>query len=46
MPKDDPTQRKPDISSAKKNLDWEPKIMLNEGLDKTINYYKKIVKKN
>lgn len=46
LPHDDPTQRKPDISSAKKNLDWEPEIMLNEGLDKTINYYKKIVKKN
>ena len=39
LPQDDPTQRKPDISLAKKNLDWEPKIQLEEGLKKTIEYF-------
>lgn len=43
LPKDDPTRRKPDISKAKKELNWEPKISLNEGLDKTIEYFRKIV---
>ncbi len=40
LPSDDPTQRRPDISLAKKELDWEPKIKLSEGLDKTIEYFK------
>ena len=40
LPKDDPTQRRPDISLAKLFLEWEPKIMLDEGLDKTIGYFK------
>ena len=39
LPSDDPTQRKPDISLAKKELNWEPKIQLDEGLNKTIKYY-------
>lgn len=43
LPKDDPTQRKPDISLAKKKIDWEPKINLEEGLKDTIKYFKKIV---
>lgn len=37
---DDPKKRKPDISLAKEKLNWEPKIKLNEGLLKTINYFK------
>jgi UDP-glucuronate decarboxylase len=41
LPQDDPTQRKPDISLAKKRLNWEPKIELEEGLIKTIEYFKK-----
>lgn len=41
LPKDDPKQRKPDISLAKEKLDWEPKIMLAEGLVKTISYFEK-----
>lgn len=46
LPQDDPTQRKPDISLAKEMLKgWEPKILLNEGLVKTINYFKKIIAK-
>ena len=43
LPADDPTQRKPDISLARNILSWEPKINLNEGLDKTISYFKKII---
>jgi UDP-glucuronate decarboxylase len=40
LPKDDPTQRKPDISLANEKLLWKPKIDLNHGLDKTIEYFK------
>jgi UDP-glucuronate decarboxylase len=43
LPSDDPTQRKPDISLAKEKLGWEPKIPLEEGLQKTINYFRTIV---
>lgn len=42
LPKDDPKERRPDISKAKKILDWEPKVGLEEGLLKTIEYYKSI----
>lgn len=41
LPKDDPTQRQPDISLAKKLFHWEPHITLSEGLDKTIMYFEK-----
>ena len=40
LPPDDPTQRQPDISKAKRLLDWEPKVSVDEGLLKTIEYYK------
>ena len=40
LPKDDPTNRKPDITLAKQLLDWEPKVSLEEGLMKTIEYLK------
>ena len=43
LPKDDPKQRCPDISLAKKELDWEPQISLEDGLYKTINYFEKII---
>lgn len=43
LPTDDPKQRQPDISLAKNNLDWEPKIKLEEGLIKTIDYFKTII---
>ncbi|MBU3661370.1 MAG: SDR family oxidoreductase [Flavobacteriales bacterium] len=44
LPQDDPMQRKPDISIARKELNgWEPKIELEEGLNKTINYFKTII---
>lgn len=42
MPEDDPTRRSPDITKAKEKLGWEPKISLDEGLPKTIEYYKKL----
>jgi len=41
LPQDDPKQRKPDISLAKNELDWEPKIELIEGLRRTIDYFKR-----
>lgn len=40
LPSDDPTMRKPNINLAKKELNWEPKIQLREGLEKTIKYFK------
>lgn len=40
LPSDDPTRRRPDISVAKSELGWEPEVSLNEGLDKTIRYFK------
>lgn len=41
LPEDDPRKRRPDISKAKKLLGWEPKIPLEEGLRKTIEFFKK-----
>jgi len=43
LPADDPMQRRPDITLAKKELGWEPKIQLEEGLTKTIEYFKSIL---
>jgi UDP-glucuronate decarboxylase len=43
LPSDDPMQRKPDISLAHKQLDWKPTIELDEGLFKTIEYFRKIM---
>lgn len=40
LPEDDPQQRQPNISIAKKKLNWEPYIELDEGLKKTIKYFK------
>jgi len=40
LPSDDPTQRKPDISLAKKVLGWEPKVQLAEGLERAIPYFR------
>ncbi|NCO54452.1 MAG: NAD-dependent dehydratase [Bacteroidetes bacterium CG02_land_8_20_14_3_00_31_25] len=45
LPEDDPTQRQPNITLAKKELNgWEPKIPLEQGLIETINYFKKSLK--
>jgi UDP-glucuronate decarboxylase len=43
LPEDDPLQRQPDISLAKKELGWEPSINLETGLAKTIDYFRKII---
>ena len=42
LPADDPTQRQPDITLARKKLDWQPTIPLEEGLAKTIEWFKSI----
>ena len=43
LPQDDPKQRKPDITLAKNMLGWEPKINLEQGLIKTIDYFRTVV---
>lgn len=43
LPADDPTQRKPDIARAREALGWEPKVALEEGLERTIAYFRTIV---
>lgn len=43
LPQDDPKQRKPNIALAQKELNWSPKIQLEEGIDRTIHYFKKIL---
>lgn len=42
LPSDDPKQRKPDITKAKKLLQWEPKVPLEEGLERTIAYFRNL----
>lgn len=44
LPTDDPKQRKPDITKAKEILGWEPKVERSEGLEKTLAYFKQVVK--
>jgi UDP-glucuronate decarboxylase len=44
LPQDDPKQRQPNITLAKKHLDWEPKVPLREGLVSTIAYFENLVK--
>jgi len=41
LPEDDPIQRRPDISLARKHLEWEPKVPLEEGLKETITFFRK-----
>lgn len=43
LPNDDPQQRKPNIDQARAKLDWEPKVQLEEGLRKTIEYFKRLI---
>jgi len=43
LPSDDPRQRKPDITLAREKLGWEPKVHLEEGLVKTIKYFKTLI---
>jgi UDP-glucuronate decarboxylase len=46
LPQDDPVRRQPDITRAKTQLGWEPKIPLDQGLDKTIEYFKGVIKQS
>ena len=46
LPQDDPMQREPDISTAKKVLGWEPKITREEGMKKTFDYFKNLSKED
>lgn len=43
LPQDDPKQRKPNIALAQANLDWTPKVKLEDGLKETISYFKKLI---
>ena len=43
LPSDDPTRRRPDISYARKTLDWEPQTPLKEGLEHTISYFRDVL---
>jgi len=43
LPQDDPKQRQPDITLAKSRLDWEPMVQLEEGLERTIDYFRRFV---
>lgn len=43
LPQDDPKQRQPDITKAKRDLSWEPTIQLEQGLSKTIDYFRRFV---
>jgi UDP-glucuronate decarboxylase len=44
LPQDDPKQRQPNISLAREHLNWEPSVKLEQGLEKTIDYFKKFLK--
>ena len=44
LPQDDPTRRRPDISNARDNLKWEPKTVLEDGLTRTIHYFRTLLK--
>jgi UDP-glucuronate decarboxylase len=46
LPADDPLQRQPDISLARERLEWEPKVALDEGLKKTIDYFDRLLSKS
>ena len=46
LPQDDPVRRQPDITRAKTQLGWEPLIALDKGLDKTIDYFKEVIKQS
>ncbi len=45
LPYDDPTQRQPDITLARKELGWSPQVPLDKGLEKTVAYFKELVAK-
>ena len=43
LPQDDPMQRQPDIRLAQEMLDWSPEVELEEGLRKTVDYFRSVV---
>ena len=43
LPRDDPAQRQPDISLAESKLGWQPKVNLEEGLSKTVEYFRGVI---
>jgi UDP-glucuronate decarboxylase len=46
LPEDDPVQRQPDIAYARSELGWEPVVSLDDGLDPTINYFRKLLSRD
>jgi UDP-glucuronate decarboxylase len=44
LPKDDPERRRPDISLAKSALDWSPKVQLEQGLTRTIDFFEDLLR--
>jgi hypothetical protein len=43
LPADDPTQRRPDISLAQERLGWQPRVQLEDGLVRTVGYFKRLI---
>jgi UDP-glucuronate decarboxylase len=43
LPQDDPVQRRPDITLAREKIGWEPRVPLEEGLEKTITYFQQVL---
>ena len=43
LPENDPKLRRPDLTLAEKEIDWQPRISIEDGLLKTIEYFRKIV---
>jgi UDP-glucuronate decarboxylase len=43
LPSDDPRRRRPDITLARERLGWEPKVNIEDGLKKTIQYFREII---
>ncbi|MEW6732244.1 MAG: UDP-glucuronic acid decarboxylase family protein, partial [Acidobacteriota bacterium] len=44
LPENDPTRRRPDITRAREHLGWQPRVPIDEGLQKTIDYFGKVIK--
>jgi UDP-glucuronate decarboxylase len=43
LPQDDPRQRQPDITLARQLLDWEPRVPLEQGLERTVAHFRKVL---